>query len=83
MGKQVSKEVTEEVIIAQNGQNNQARSTMSNADSYIKQDYLMLIGFAMLATIFIYLVWKKVHKCLTKKIERQAVAVAMRRRASV
>lgn len=82
MGKTVSKVEKEEVIIAQTGANNKANA--SQAIAYGEEiSYFTIATGVMIAIILFYLEWKKIHKCLTKKIERQAAAVAMRRRASV
>lgn len=81
MGKTVSKEQREEVIIAQTGLNNNANASQDIAGD--GKSYLTIATGIMIVIIFCYLLWKRIHKCLTKKIERQAAAAVMRRRASV
>lgn len=84
MGAQQSKneDIREEVIIAQNGAGNSAIEEKSeqHLPSLV---YMVAVLVAIISIIAIYLAWKKINECLTKKIERQAVAVVMRKQSLV
>lgn len=83
MGKQQSKEAKkEEVIITQSGQNNYAPNSIvpwENADNM----YNLIITIVVICGLILaYSIYKKLHKRLTKKIQRQATEIALRSRRS-
>lgn len=85
MGKQQSKEEKkEEVIITQSGQNNYAPNSIPRLDNPGAIYELNIAIVVICVIILAYLIYKKLHKRLTKKIQRQATEIAMRsRRVSV
>lgn len=80
MGGQPAKECPkEEVIVAQNGAGNEA-TTRQDLVTLQMTSAIMVLA----AIVFTYVIWKRVHKCLTRKIDRQAAVAAVRsRRVSV
>ncbi|CAG4993652.1 unnamed protein product [Colias eurytheme] len=85
MGKQQSKEVEkEEVFITQSGQNNYAPNNIAPWEKSETMFNLIVVIAVICGIIFAYSVYKKMHKRLTKKIQRQATEIVLKsRRASV
>lgn len=78
MGKQQSKEVTkEEVFITQNGQNNYAPNIAPWEKSETMFNLVILIAVTC-GIILAYSIYKKMHKRLTRKIQRQATEIVLK-----
>lgn len=83
MGKQQSKEEKkEEVIITQSGQNNFAPNSIPPLEKTAESFNLNIAIVVICAIILAYMIYKKLHKRLTKKIERQSTAIVLRSRRS-